>query len=213
MIRKNVAEILRDHVTFELEAIDRMYLNAYVPSFADRRRLCLRREVAAGLAGCGKSPQPEVRSETREVRTRKRAGIRWTSHLLLLTSGCVFQQPARERRRPGTWLGSRWTCAFTSRTYMPSWTAVPVPSSSESSRPIALRGTFPLSEDGIGHSDRNRFEIIERSGSTRISRSLAPNSPRSTGAHEVGDSPKRWRATLGLCQCPRNQCASRFQLS
>ena len=31
MIRKNVAEILHDHVTFELEAIDRMYLNAYVP--------------------------------------------------------------------------------------------------------------------------------------------------------------------------------------
>ena len=32
MIRKNVAEILTHHVTFELEAIDRMYLNAYVPS-------------------------------------------------------------------------------------------------------------------------------------------------------------------------------------
>src|SRR3989449_5988210 len=32
MIRKNVAEILHDHVTFELEAIDRLYLNAYVPS-------------------------------------------------------------------------------------------------------------------------------------------------------------------------------------
>jgi hypothetical protein len=32
MVRKNVAEILTDHVTFELEAIDRMYLNAYVPS-------------------------------------------------------------------------------------------------------------------------------------------------------------------------------------
>ena len=32
MVRKNVAEILEDHVTFELEAIDRMYLNAYVPS-------------------------------------------------------------------------------------------------------------------------------------------------------------------------------------
>jgi hypothetical protein len=32
MVRKNVAEILHDHVTFELEAIDRMYLNAYVPS-------------------------------------------------------------------------------------------------------------------------------------------------------------------------------------
>src|SRR5436309_4267148 len=32
MIRKSVAEILTDHVTFALEAIDRMYLNAYVPS-------------------------------------------------------------------------------------------------------------------------------------------------------------------------------------
>ncbi len=32
MVRKNVAEILENHVTFELEAIDRMYLNAYVPS-------------------------------------------------------------------------------------------------------------------------------------------------------------------------------------
>ena len=32
MIRKNVAEILDQHVTFELEAIDRMYLNGYVPS-------------------------------------------------------------------------------------------------------------------------------------------------------------------------------------
>jgi hypothetical protein len=32
MIRKSVAEILENHVTFELEAIDRMSLNAYVPS-------------------------------------------------------------------------------------------------------------------------------------------------------------------------------------
>ena len=32
MIRKSVAEILDHHVTFELEAIDRMYLNAYVPA-------------------------------------------------------------------------------------------------------------------------------------------------------------------------------------
>jgi len=32
MVRKNVAEILTDHVTFEMEAIDRMYLTAYVPS-------------------------------------------------------------------------------------------------------------------------------------------------------------------------------------
>jgi hypothetical protein len=32
MIRKSVAEILTQHVTYELEAIDRLYLNAYVPS-------------------------------------------------------------------------------------------------------------------------------------------------------------------------------------
>jgi hypothetical protein len=32
MIRKSVAEILDHHVTFELEAIDRLYLNGYVPS-------------------------------------------------------------------------------------------------------------------------------------------------------------------------------------
>jgi hypothetical protein len=32
MVAKSVAEILENHVTFELEAIDRMYLNAYVPS-------------------------------------------------------------------------------------------------------------------------------------------------------------------------------------
>ena len=32
MVRKSVAEILKDHVELELEGIDRMYLNAYVPS-------------------------------------------------------------------------------------------------------------------------------------------------------------------------------------
>lgn len=32
MIRKSVAEILRDHVELEIEGIDRMYLNGYVPS-------------------------------------------------------------------------------------------------------------------------------------------------------------------------------------
>lgn len=32
MVSKNLAEILHDHVTLELEGIDRMYLNGYVPS-------------------------------------------------------------------------------------------------------------------------------------------------------------------------------------
>ena len=48
MVRKNVAAILRDHVPFELEAIDRMYLNAYVPSLqtgTERTARALRRPV------------------------------------------------------------------------------------------------------------------------------------------------------------------------
>ena len=32
MVSKSVAEILEKQVTFQLQAIDRMYLNAYVPS-------------------------------------------------------------------------------------------------------------------------------------------------------------------------------------
>jgi hypothetical protein len=32
MVRKSVAEILDNHVTLDLEGIDRMYLNGYVPS-------------------------------------------------------------------------------------------------------------------------------------------------------------------------------------
>ena len=32
MVRKSVAEVLQDHVVLEIESIDRMYLNAYVPS-------------------------------------------------------------------------------------------------------------------------------------------------------------------------------------
>ena len=31
MVRKNVADIINNHVTYELECIDRMYLNGYVP--------------------------------------------------------------------------------------------------------------------------------------------------------------------------------------
>ena len=32
IVRQSVADILENHVTFELECIDRVYLNAYVPS-------------------------------------------------------------------------------------------------------------------------------------------------------------------------------------
>jgi hypothetical protein len=33
MVPQNVAEIIRDHVVLEVEGIDRMYLNAYRPSW------------------------------------------------------------------------------------------------------------------------------------------------------------------------------------
>jgi hypothetical protein len=50
MIRKSVAEILTRHVTFELEAIDRTYLNAYVPSLQavrpDQMQLIFDRRVS-----------------------------------------------------------------------------------------------------------------------------------------------------------------------
>jgi len=32
MVSQNVAEIIQKHVTLEVESIDRMYLNGYVPS-------------------------------------------------------------------------------------------------------------------------------------------------------------------------------------
>ncbi len=31
MVSKNVGELLKDHVTLEVECIDRMYLNGYIP--------------------------------------------------------------------------------------------------------------------------------------------------------------------------------------
>ena len=42
MVAKNVAELLNDHVTLEVESIDRMYLNGYVPPVApvDRQPRC-----------------------------------------------------------------------------------------------------------------------------------------------------------------------------
>jgi hypothetical protein len=50
MIRKSVAEILDQHVTFELEAIDRMYLNGFpsVPGPIREQRVCL---VNDGIRG------------------------------------------------------------------------------------------------------------------------------------------------------------------
>ena len=41
MVRKNVVEILTNHVTFGLEAIDRMDLNAYVASLRRAAAWCL----------------------------------------------------------------------------------------------------------------------------------------------------------------------------
>ena len=35
---RSVADVLKDHVTLEVEGIDRMYLNVYQPRLADRPR-------------------------------------------------------------------------------------------------------------------------------------------------------------------------------
>ena len=45
MIRESVAELVRDHVTLELEGIDRMYLNVYVPSLQTGRLVSSGREL------------------------------------------------------------------------------------------------------------------------------------------------------------------------
>jgi hypothetical protein len=38
-LSKSVAELQREHVVLELECIDRMYLNAYVPQLTSERAL------------------------------------------------------------------------------------------------------------------------------------------------------------------------------
>ena len=48
---QNVAEIITNHVTFELEAIDRMYLNAYV-------RRCKRAAASSTSSRPSSAPRP-----------------------------------------------------------------------------------------------------------------------------------------------------------
>jgi hypothetical protein len=40
-VARSVADVLSDHVVFEVECIDRMYLNVYVPSLPYNARLCV----------------------------------------------------------------------------------------------------------------------------------------------------------------------------
>ena len=47
---RTVADVLAEHVAFEVECIDRMYLNVYVPAAAVRRRADRLRAAAAGAA-------------------------------------------------------------------------------------------------------------------------------------------------------------------
>jgi hypothetical protein len=58
-IVRSVADVLRDHVTLELEGIDRMYLNVYVPLLQSRRRdrlVLARASQAAICLDCGGCP-------------------------------------------------------------------------------------------------------------------------------------------------------------
>ena len=69
MIRKNVAEILDNHVTFELEAIDRMYLNASVPSLQTGAGFVYFLKTQVGVRVPSTimpgGPRPRTRSSTR----------------------------------------------------------------------------------------------------------------------------------------------------
>ena len=79
-VAQSVAEILRDHVTLEVEGIDRMYLNAVVPMlqsergiawfFREYRGLCLR------LVGADGSDDASLRGSRRGV-SRDPRGSTW----------------------------------------------------------------------------------------------------------------------------------------
>jgi hypothetical protein len=47
-LTRNLAELQREHVSFELECIDRMYLNAYVPRLTSERGVALVLSSASG---------------------------------------------------------------------------------------------------------------------------------------------------------------------
>jgi hypothetical protein len=49
---QSVADVLKGHVTLPYEAIDRMYLNAYVPKL----------QTEAGAAASARSPRPTATS-------------------------------------------------------------------------------------------------------------------------------------------------------
>jgi hypothetical protein len=52
-IARSVAEILSEHVTLQLESIDRMHLNVYVPRLQSERIAPRRRSSSATLAAAG----------------------------------------------------------------------------------------------------------------------------------------------------------------
>ena len=79
MIRKSVAEILDHHVTFELEAIDRMYLNGYVPSLQSGGGVVYFMKTAPRrprpVDHDGGAPQRAVRERRSSASSRRKASI------------------------------------------------------------------------------------------------------------------------------------------
>ena len=52
-VARSVAEILRDHVVLEVEWIDRMYLNVYVPHLQTERAVV----TSSGITGASGLPR------------------------------------------------------------------------------------------------------------------------------------------------------------
>ena len=50
-VARSVADVVSEHVVFEVDCIDRMYLNVYVPGLQSRARAGRLRASAVGIAG------------------------------------------------------------------------------------------------------------------------------------------------------------------
>ena len=74
-IARTVAEVLDQHVTLEVECIDRMYLNVYMPQLQHVggavQYIRYSSEATVGLDGIDRANQPEVRGIDRAIYRRE----------------------------------------------------------------------------------------------------------------------------------------------
>jgi hypothetical protein len=103
MVRKSVAEILQNHVIFELEAIDRMYLNALKVRCPEALREPSLESTACGLDSCEQDRHrpaggflPVTKTRMSE-RTATVAGVLTVSMFI----GCSYERNIEKQRKHG----------------------------------------------------------------------------------------------------------------